>query len=260
MAKRRKREDLTVSLLPFLSVLACVMGSLILLVAAMALGSMGGASLQDVRRAEQMIQVEDDLEAARARLQSLEASVEAAEVREEQEGELRERLVGLGLSMDISVEELQGVIRLREELEELKDAVGAAKNDAQAARALTERAEDKIEEAKKVALGAPIVIDPSGLGREQRPYLVECKSDFLAIHPSKGDFTYRIPQEEILNSREYKRFLKQVRAIRNGIVIFLIRPDGVQSYQQAMQVAQVLGVRNAKLPLPGQGTLDLGRL
>jgi hypothetical protein len=259
VARRRKREELSVSLLPFLSVLACVMGSLILLVAAMALGSMGGASLDDVRRAQRMEQVEEELEAARARLQALERSVHEAEVREEQDGELRERLVGLGLSPDIAIEELQGIIRLREQLEDLITAIGAAEADAETALKLMEEAETKIDAAEKVAIGAPIVIDPSGIGREQRPYLVECSEGFLAIHRTQGDFSFRIPAEEIINSRDYKRFLKQVRAIRNGIVIFLIRPDGVSSYQDATRVAKLLGVRNAKLPLPGQGKLDFGR-
>jgi len=259
MARRRRRDDLSVSLLPFLSVLACVMGTLILLVAAMALGSMGGSSLDDVRRAEKMIQLEEDLEAARARLEALERSVHDAEVREEQEGELRERLVGLGLAPDISLEELDGIIELRLELEDLIEAVGAAEAAAEEAAALMDQAQTKIDEAEKLALGAPIVIDPSGLGREQRPYLVECSEGFLAIHRTQGDFTYRIPADEIMNSNDYKRFLKQVRAIRNGIVIFLIRPDGVVSYQQANVVADQLGVRAAKLPLPGEGKLDFGR-
>jgi len=39
-------------------------------------------------------------------------------------------------------------------------------------------------------------------------------------------------------------------------VIFLIRPDGVESFFEAENVANQFKVRNAKLPLPGDGDLD----
>lgn len=56
------------------------------------------------------------------------------------------------------------------------------------------------------------------------------------------------------------RFLRRVNSQQKGIVIFLIRPDGVSLYDQAIRIAENQKVRNGKLPLPGHGTLDLSDL
>jgi hypothetical protein len=69
----------------------------------------------------------------------------------------------------------------------------------------------------------------------------------------------RIPREEIALDDDYGRYLRRVRVIRDAIVIFLIRPDGVDTYAIASQVAENHQVRHAKLPLPGEGELDFGR-
>ena len=107
---------------------------------------------------------------------------------------------------------------------------------------------------------APILIDPSGIGPDYRPYLVECTGDYLEIHQTKGDFSFRIPSNEVLRNPEYRKFLRRVRAISRGLVIFLIRPDGVSTFADAEQVAYQFRVRNAKLPLPGEGALDFSLL
>ena len=80
------------------------------------------------------------------------------------------------------------------------------------------------------------------------------------MHRTKGDFSFRIPASEIRRSPEFKKFLRRVRAISRGMVIFLIRPDGVSNYIEAERVAEQFRVRNAKLPLPGTGSLDFSRL
>jgi hypothetical protein len=51
-----------------------------------------------------------------------------------------------------------------------------------------------------------------------------------------------------------------VRSRPDATVIFLIRPDGVDTFERARQRAHQLNVRYAKLPLPGQGDLRFGRL
>ena len=61
-------------------------------------------------------------------------------------------------------------------------------------------------------------------------------------------------------SVDYKKFLRRLRVVNRGLLVFLIRPDGVGTFNEAEAVANRLKVRNAKLPLPGDGALDFGLL
>jgi hypothetical protein len=47
-----------------------------------------------------------------------------------------------------------------------------------------------------------------------------------------------------------------VGARKEASVIFLIRRDGVSTYEQLIPVAQEAGARNGKLPVPGRGEID----
>ena len=259
MARRRRDDALAVSLFPFLSVLACVIGALILLLAAVALGRMSGAATQDIERGERMAELEEALERDRARLESLVRSVREAETREQEREALEEQLLGLGLSPDISLQELDGLLRLREEARRLEAEIEAQRALAAELAARLDDQEDALEALEKLQEGAPIIIDPSGFGRDLRPFLVECRSDHLILHRTSGDFTFKIPEDEVERGRDYRRFILNVKAIRRGIAIYLIRPDGVSLCQLAMDVADRAKVDLAKLPLPGRGRIDLGR-
>ncbi len=259
MARRSSEDPLAVSLFPFLSVLACVIGALILLLAAVALGRMSGAATLDLERAERMAAIESEMARDRARLESLVRSVREAEDRSELREELEEQLLGLGLSTDIPLEELEALLRLRDEVRRLEAEIeDQTALEAELAVQLQSRQED-LEALEKLQEGAPIIIDPSGFGRSLRPFLVECRSDHLILHRTTGDFTFKIPEDEVERGRDYRRFILNVKAIRRGIAIFLIRPDGVSLCQLAMDVAERSKVDLAKLPLPGQGRIDLGR-
>ena len=259
MAGRRRKEHLGVSLLPFLSVLACVIGTLTLLLAAVAVGRMGGTSLEEIRLSERFDAIQAALAAGRAKLEMLEAQSRKHAERARAEQEIGRRLAGLGLELDVSLEELEALVDLLER-ERALDAEG--RRLAERERRLAGSAEQKTSEvAARDALQqrAPIVIDPSGLGRTQRPYLIECGADSIELHRTKGDWSYRIPAEEIPESKDLQRFLRRVQVIQDAILIFLIRPDGVLTYDRAATVATQHRVRHAKLPLPGDGPLDLSR-
>ncbi len=259
MGRTRRRAQLAVSLLPFLSVLACVIGTLTLLLAAVAVGGMGGAPLEEVHRAERFEALQTRLVAGKSELELLEAQLSAREEALAADAELGRRLAGLGLEVDVSLEELDGLLELLER-ERVLDARRAA-IDAKARRlaAAKQAKQAEIKDRDALQARAPIIIDPGGLGRTQRPYLVECRADSIEIHRTKGDWTYRIAVADIAESNDFHRFLRRIQVIQSGIVIFLIRPDGVLTYGEASAVADHYRVRHAKLPLPGEGQLDLSR-
>jgi hypothetical protein len=260
VARRRRRDGPSGSLFPFLSVLACVIGTLTLSLAALALGQMGGRSLDQVRLADRFDELQAFLSSARVQLEELEEAVDEAVAFEQRDERLRKRLAGLGLAQDISLEELEAVAELRRELEELARSRRELERENRHLTAVIEEREEEIEERGVLQKSAPIVIDPSGLGRELRPYLVECSADHIEIHRTQGDWSFGIPEAEILLQTDFKVFLRRVRVIHNGIVIFLIREGGVDTYRLAAEAADRQAVRHAKLPIPGDGELDFSLL
>ncbi len=76
------------------------------------------------------------------------------------------------------------------------------------------------------------------------------------MHRASDGWTFPVPVSELHGESQFKVFLRRVRAIQGGIVIFLIRPDGVETHRQAERAARALNVRQAKLPLPGDGEIQ----
>jgi hypothetical protein len=130
-------------------------------------------------------------------------------------------------------------------------------------RALARAREKKTAELKKresLQVGAPIIIDPSGLGRDQRPYFLLCTADYVEQIDSRGETYRRFPKDQLEFDPKFEKFLRRAGKISDALVIFLIRPEGVGTHDVASRVADQLGVRNAKLPLPGTGEIDFSML
>ena len=253
---RRRRHDSDVSLFPFLSVLACVIGTLILLLSAVAVGGIGERSLDQVRLSERFEAVEIFLTGSAALLEDFEAQLARRKAEIDDAEKIGLQLSGLGLNPDLSLEDLEQLLALRKERTKADAASRKITQQTSQLDAEIDRKSEEMRQRDANRLRAPILIDPTGIGPDYRPFLVECTREYLELHHSRGDFSFRIPSDEIVRSGEYKKFLKQVRAINRGLVIFLIRPDGVESFFEAENVANQFKVRNAKLPLPGDGDLD----
>ncbi len=254
--RRRRRSEFTVSLFPFLSVLACVIGTLTLLLAAVAVGAMGKRSLEKVHLLERMRSVEMFLAGGRAHLIELEAQLVEQEERTQEEEELGRRLYGLGLSRDISLQELDALLELKKEVLELESSSRQLEEEEKSLQSAESARQSELQTRAAERLRTPIVIDPTGLGKDWRPFLVECTKDYLELYRTRGDWSIRIPADQLARNADYRKYLKRVRAIHDSLLIFLIRPGGVAVFMEAEAIAYRHQVRNAKLPLPGDGELD----
>jgi len=257
---RRRRREIAVTLFPFLSVLACVIGVLTFLLAVLAIQRLDGPSLERIELAARLQALQATVAAGEAKLEALRAQLREAEERARAEDEMGERLAALGLSVQIPLEELADLVSLAREAAEIE-----AERKALAARhaALERQVEAREAELadRRAAQGrAPIIIDPTGLGPRWQPYLIECTADYLEFHDATGEFSVRIPDEEIAISEDYRRYLRRARVIQDAIVIFMIRPDGVDTCDVAVREADQHRVRHARLPLPGDGEIDFSAL
>ena len=235
-----------------------MIGTLILLLSAVAVGGIGERSLDQVRLSERIEAAEIFIAGGEAVLEDFEAQVRVAQLAADENEELGRQLAGLGLNPNISLDDLTERVSLAEKFTELDSQSRRIQAQSRKLAAESTRTDEKLKKIDAARIRAPILIDPSGIGPNYQPYLVECTGEYLELHRTKGDFSFRIPTEEITRSPEYKKFLRRVRAISRGLVIFLIRPEGVGTFREAEEVAHRFKVRNAKLPLPGQGELDFG--
>jgi len=68
----------------------------------------------------------------------------------------------------------------------------------------------------------------------------------------------RIAMIAIGADREYNDFLAEVAGIKNHLILFLVRTDGMNSYNRGAGWAEnQFKIATSKIPIPGQGKVDL---
>jgi hypothetical protein len=266
VAKRRNNSAEAVSLFPFMSILACLIGILTLMISV----SMRVKEQQNQGRteAEKALAVENrDLKNQAATLLE---TIRIAEDKLKKEKSTSAQLAELK----------DRRIVLREKLDELAKATDPGKTDAALQKTLEMlRAEiaalkkdrpplvKKQEELKKelAARQNPpekvesVQVRPSGSGVRMaaRIFFVECNSTGLILI-GQGDGKTTVATSAIPNSTAYASFLEEVKRTRDSMVLFLVRKEGPPAYGWAAGVAEnKFEVRTGKIPIPNNGTIDL---
>lgn len=249
MSRHAPSDEDDVSLFPFLSILACIIGTLTLMIAALALGEMDNETvvtseqyervqqqLTKVRAAVEQLKKrsarDDDrhveLSAARASLESLQARL-AAVVQESDNTEAAEPLPNIDLPA------------MQDELSELTEKI--------------KKLEQLVQQRNRPPEEAEVLIQPGGSGLDIDPRFVECRSDSIVIYSDKEPL--RIPKSQIASHETFLALLDQVAKKPRASVVFLIRDDGIGTYSAARGIAQAHYAKNGKLPVLGQGRIDL---
>jgi len=250
MARRRK-EGVSISLFPFLSILACVIGVLTLLITALALGQMDESG---IARREQYQQIQDQIQIDMRELERLKKLIAEAEAIKDQLKEAQAELEKLKAEEEQAAKDnpLIGLIaestRLKKQIEEVKKDIGVV--DAE-----IKKLEAELKLRKNPPKEPQIMVMPSGTGRNITPFFVECRANSVVIHHGSKPVTVR--RSELSRSKEFLLLMEAVKATPNGSIIFLIRPDAVGTYYTAHNIAQQNYCKNGKLPLVGFGKLDL---
>lgn len=140
----------------------------------------------------------------------------------------------------------------------------------------------KLQELPNVKLTGEadkILVEPTGSGTNRRASFIDCTENALIVQDE--NFT-RISKMEIPSSKKLRQILDQLRIESQKLeqdlglgafggvtadvpegkgddVIFIIRPDGVETFKLAAKVAEETNAKYAFLPVPGYGPLDLTR-
>ena len=251
MARRRDRE-LASSLFPFLSVLACVIGTLTLLIAALATNQV----VEGLQARAPDAPAPPELATQRAVVRALRARFDRARTVEAERAALYAELRTFGIQPAEATSEVEQHIAAR-----LASASGARRLEAlrREARELEEALagmERTLAQPRERDDSRSIRIHPQGRGAALRAFFVECRAEGVRIYHEGLDDSLFLDRKTRHGQSQFEIFLRRVRAIPSHTVVFLIRPDGVETYDWANEAATNISVRHAKLPLPGQGEIE----
>ena len=258
---RRRRAKPAVSLFPFLSILACVIGTLTLMITALALGQMDDHSLNEQLRLDALKrQLEADLklidqlkvEIARFEDHTDDLTRRIAEARREAE-HLERRTQQLVAQRekepDVEIEVIEIDLEAHQQrIAKLQEALEEFQQQREALAAELEQRSGPPEEAE-------VIVRPSGTGVDLEPTFVECTSTGIFLH--EGREPLHVRTADLKTDETFRGLLERIAERPSATVIFLIRDDAVGTYNAARAVALELRARHGKLPVVGHGRLDL---
>jgi cell fate (sporulation/competence/biofilm development) regulator YlbF (YheA/YmcA/DUF963 family) len=265
---KRRRSAIVVSLFPFLSILACVIGVITFMIAYSVLSQIDPEAVQETearvaeeaRLGQEYLHLQKELETAEVVLTefrklnvSLQENKETAEARKKALDKLivdlgrmignhpkKAKLLAQATQFEQRINELQPLLKERlEKIVELQAAVNK------------QRADAKIPRVGKV------VVRPSGSGTKGkiRPVFVDCLDLGVMVH--LGSEPWLVKRSDLAKNAKWLSLLKETSAAGKKTVVFLVRPNGVGTYNSARNVALKLDVNNGKIPVDGMGELDL---
>ena len=265
----RRRKGLSPSLFPFLAVLVCTLGTLILLLALVAQEA-ADAAVADAENAAAAKQAAQSIdpppkppESSQPQLTQVEAQtlLDEGEFRVEQLVSIREeQTADIERRRDAMTQVEAHMKRIQEELERLKREAQLATGEIEAsptdtheldslrrtlaaeAEAITQLKGDSDRQTPRIA----IIPHKGPNGTDRRPIYLECTAQGLTVWPEGAKITIGQLEESVEQANPLDAALRVVRyhAMQNyGDVIapyplLVVRPDGIETYAAARTAMQ----------------------
>jgi len=267
MARGRKNSQIDVELFPFLSVLTCVVGVLTLMIAGMVLGQMDSSTAQAIERAEQHEQLQQQIEQHQQEKEDLQQTIARADELEQEVQQARQKLEDRRGQIDTAAARAR---EMKEEIteyeagaEDLRQQIARLESDLENTRSEIEKLEQEIAERNKPPEAGDVVIQPGGTGEVnqemlERTIFMECRQDGLVAYKDfDGEDTVRFSKQGIKRNLEFIAVVDDI-AVNEEWMVLLVRPDGWQTARRVEDLAKARGAYHGKLPVPGDGQIDLG--
>lgn len=270
MAQRRQSEGGEVSLFPFLSILACLIGALVFMIVVLVMAQMDkakGRDPEEIRRSQEYIKLKKEIEERKEldailkeKLASLEELQKQVQEKEQQFVKLRKLL---STSKDIQEANLKISQQMQKELDDLLTEIEGlkiqqAESQKEIAALMAEIKKRQVPEDKKIP---PVVVQPSGSGmpEDTKVFFVEAGGGALKILGAWGeDYRLSATPEVVVADAKYNHFLAEIAKNPKSLILFLVRDDGAGAFNNGAGRAEAdYSIRVGKLPIPGRGVLDL---
>ena len=209
MAKSRKR-DFAVSLFPFLSILACVLGVLTLMITSVVLTQIDDESVDQAleqvinQKQEALLKVEEQIKMQKKWLEPVRRDV------------LKGREI-VPLLAQIQKLESQGNPKAKTDAEMHKEIAAMQANNKklqqkiQAGKSETSQMQKKLEMNTNPAGYATVNVQrsSSALGGTITPIFIECSKDGLSIYNKEGALEYKVPLAQIPKHNQLKQLIQK---------------------------------------------------
>jgi hypothetical protein len=273
MAKRRADSGEQVSLFPFLSILACLIGALIMIIVVLCVSQTQQSDGRTPEELQQAREYQDLLKKEKLQkdiLAELKVKQEELEKVKKDQQEKQERIAKLRMLLDSSadIKKMNAEIsqNLLKELDDLLlEITGLTRTQTETKKeiALLE-AELKKREIPKDKVVPPVMVQPggSGLAKGAKVFFVEASGGKIVMYWDAEKRTQiSAAAEVIVADPVYNHFLKAVKEVPDAKIIFLLRSDGTGAFNNAAGWAQATYEYKVsqigKLLIPGQGDIDL---
>jgi hypothetical protein len=257
MARRARGGAPEISLFPFLSILACVIGTLTLMIAALALGQMDSPAFETI---EQYQNAQRDLAEDTVAVARLDEEIDQAQ---NDLGKNNSNVAALRNERDRLKTEVARMRGLpapalaipKAESEPRKDRIDELQADIKLLNARIEKLLDDLNRLDAPPKEAIVRIRPGGSGTNLKPNFIECAASRIIIH--RGDATHPVRRADLNKDAVFLELLERVAESEDDTVVFLVRDDAIGTYFAARNVARSKYARNGKLPVVGHGKIDL---
>jgi hypothetical protein len=259
MARRRSSSKKEVSLFPFLDILGCLIGSLILIITTVVLEQM---DTQPVAEAAKIDDTRQEAARSQARLAALEKQLALVE---KQAGAGDVRLAAARRRADEATRRAAEAKRKLAAAEQIKIDTPAVPKpaDTSALAARKKKLEDdaakvraEIAERKKPIEQSIVVLPPgTGGGGPKRGVFVEAAKGKVVVHDPKKP--WEAAADKAVADPRFKDLIARTAADKDAVITILVRPDGLGTLGLVQKAAAAAGARVGRVPLPGTGTLDL---
>jgi hypothetical protein len=260
MARRPRDNDDDISLFPFLSIIASVIGVLTMMIATLALAQMDTKDVALIDEYESTEKKLTDEEAAVAELQKIiddRIGPDAAT--------LRDDLIKNEKELTQLLKELQEVQKQLKEQDKVKvvipqldppqrESVASMQGELKALEEELAQLEKELSEREEASQTRTSIL-PSGSGVNFTPHFVECAAGSIVMHTLAPPKLIRAAN--MVNDKDFIALLETVANGVNDSVVFLIRSDGLGTYNAARKLCTDREIRNGKLPVIGDGRIDL---
>ncbi len=271
MAKRRGTSGSEVSLFPFLSILACLIGALVMIIVVLVISQTEkaeGRTVEEIQRAQDYINIKKEIEQRQQQAAQVKEKLAMLEKIKEDLEDRRQRFARLRRLLDSSkeVQEQNKEIsqQLQKELDDLMVEIEGLKKQQAASKKEIEELMAMIEERKipKDREPPPVQVQPSGSGMSEntKVYFIEAAGGGLKLLQPWSEEDYRLSArpETVVADHAFNHFLLELQKDKNSLILFLIRDDGYGAYNNGAGRAESdYGIRTGKLPIPGRGPLQL---
>lgn len=256
-SRRRRGNQSIVSLFSFIDVIGGMIGALSLIIISISLSHVVPESSSASLLNSQKHLVEIQIQQKKAQINRMQKTISEINRQQADMQQAIFQLETLQQNVKRMTDRQINIAEVLEEKQALHKQIGELKTELARLRIDIAGLNKAADEKKGKTIRDKIEVRFTGRGRNLKPTFVECTAQGLVIQDQDGEIKETINNRIISTSDKFHLLLEQVKERAGGTVIFLIRPDGIRSFNLALARTKKYNVRSGKLPVPGSGEIDL---